>query len=166
MSRSDKKEKGLWARGVVLSFDLVTQDLKDNYSNSSPQGAYDVIKRYLLKNGFEHLKDTDYKHDSINKLDTVDLLYKFSKENKWFPYCIKKVNISPNITTLDISDGIKAFQDEVWKKDRDKDNVVAGEKKPNNNGLSLSDYKSAINKMKQNKSEEKKSGSHKKDRDR
>jgi len=65
--QSNKQEKGLWARGVVLSFDFVTQDLRDNFSNSSPQGAYDVIKAYLVKNGFEHLKDTDYKHDSINK---------------------------------------------------------------------------------------------------
>lgn len=118
MPQSNKQEKGLWARGVVLSFDFVTQDLRDNFSNSSPQGAYDVIKAYLIKNGFEHLKDTDYKHDSINKLDTVDLLYQFAQNNKWFPYCIKKVNISPNIATLDISEEIKAFQDEDWKKGR------------------------------------------------
>jgi len=33
--QSNKQEKGLWARGVVLSFDFVTQDLRDNFSNSS-----------------------------------------------------------------------------------------------------------------------------------
>ena len=35
MPQSNKQEKGLWARGVVLSFDFVTQDLRDDFSNSS-----------------------------------------------------------------------------------------------------------------------------------
>ena len=112
--RSDQvRETDPWARGVVLSFDFVTKDLKDYYSKNSPQGAYEVLKRFLLKNGFEHLRDSDYKNKFMDKVDTVDLLYSFSRDHKWFPHCINKVNISPNITALDISNDIKALGDEA-----------------------------------------------------
>lgn len=111
---SSNNEKGLWANGVVLSFDLVVEELKQYFSEKAPQGAYEVIKKYLLKHGFEHLRDTDYKNEHITKYETVDILYRFSRENKWFPYCVRKLNISPNIITLDISEDIQALRDERW----------------------------------------------------
>lgn len=52
--------KNLWAKGIVLSFDFEIDKLKKYYSKTSPQGAYEIMKRFLLKNGFEHLKDSDY----------------------------------------------------------------------------------------------------------
>ena len=50
---------------MVLSFDLDAEKLKLYYSKTSTQGAYAVIKRYLLKNGFEHRKDSDYVNQDI-----------------------------------------------------------------------------------------------------
>lgn len=111
---SQSEKFNLWENGVVLSFDFVVDNLKTYYSETSPQGAYEVIKNYLLKNGFEHLKDSDYKNTHIDDLETADLLYHFSRENKWFPYCLKKMDISPNVIKLDVSRDIWAFRDEEW----------------------------------------------------
>lgn len=110
------KKFDLWENGVVLSFDFIVDDLKTYYSETSPQEAYEIIKNYLLKNGFEHLKDSDYKNAHIDDLETADLLYHFSRENKWFPYCLKKMDISPNVIKLDVSRDIWAFRDEEWAK--------------------------------------------------
>jgi len=143
---SQSKKFNLWENGVVLSFDFVVDDLKTYYSEKSPQGAYDVIKSYLLKNGFEHLKDSDYKNANIDDLETADLLYHFSRENKWFPYCLKKMDISPNVIKLDVSKDIWAFRDEEWAAQR-----LQG--KPKENGESdlgtLQGYQAEINKLRQ-----------------
>jgi virulence-associated protein VapD len=111
---SDDKKFDLWGNGVVLSFDFVVESLKTYYSKTSPQRAYDVIKSYLEKNGFEHLKDSDYRNENIDDVETADLLYHFSCENKWFPYCVRKMDISPNVEKLDVSRDIWAFRDEEW----------------------------------------------------
>lgn len=125
MLQFDQK-KGIWVNGAVLTFDFAIEDLKQYYSATAPQRAYEIVKKYLVKHGFSHLKDTDYKNQFITKYDTVDILYQFSLKNKWFPYCIKKLIISPNIITLDISKDIQALQDEKWaKKHLDRQNNSA-----------------------------------------
>lgn len=106
--------KDLWKDGVVLSFDFVVSNLRQYYSKSSPQNAYTVVKQYLLNNGFTHIKDSDYINPSINILQTRKLLYKFETKNKWFPFCVRKVIISPNIKSLDITQNIKKLQDKDW----------------------------------------------------
>ncbi|MDO4765950.1 MAG: hypothetical protein Q4A29_07810 [Eubacteriales bacterium] len=111
-----KKEKSIWARGIVLSFDFVVEWLEEYYSETSPQGAYTVIKNYLLKHGFEHKKDTDYVHKEMDKIAAVRVLVQFSKEQKWFPFCIRKLNISPNVVSLDIAEEFRKLQDEKWGK--------------------------------------------------
>lgn len=115
---SQSEEKSIWSNGVVLSFDFVVEDLRVYYSENAPQGAYEVIKAYLLKHGFEHLKDSDYKNETIDDLETADLLYHFSISHKWFPFCLKKLDISPNVIKLDVSADIQAFRDEEWGRKR------------------------------------------------
>lgn len=127
MSQSEKK--GIWANGVVLSFDFVVEDLRVYYSANAPQGAYEVIKAYLLKNGFVHLKDSDYKNEKIDDLETADLLYHFSISHKWFPFCLRKMDISPNVIKLDVSADIQAFRDEEWGREREEKSRRDGGKK-------------------------------------
>lgn len=55
---------------------------------------------------------------NIDKVATVDLLVDFADENKWFPLCINKMNISPNVETLDISIQIERLTDKEWKNKR------------------------------------------------
>lgn len=116
---SQSEDKGIWANGVVLTFDFVVDNLKVYYSSTAPQGAYKAIKSYLIKNGFEHLKDSDYKNEKIDDLETADLLYHFSVKNKWFPFCLEKLDISPNVIKLDVSADIRAFCDEEWGKEQE-----------------------------------------------
>ena len=125
---NNKRNESLWRNGVVLSFDLSIAKLKDYFSNSSPQGAYDIIKRFLLNNGFEHKKDSDYVNTNIDKIDTVDFLVDFSEDHKWFPLCVNKMNISPNIETLDITTQLEGLIDEEWKVQKDKENEIKRKK--------------------------------------
>lgn len=125
MPSDTSRGKSLWANGVVLSFDLDTESLKKYFSKTSPQGAYDVIKRFLKGSGFEHRRDSDYVNSKLDKIDTSKLLYLFAKDNKWFPLCVNKMIISPNIITLDIVDDIKGMIDEDWKAQKDKSNSSA-----------------------------------------
>ena len=129
---NNKQSESLWGNGVVLSFDLSIAKLKDYFSNSSPQGAYDIIKRFLLNNGFEHKKDSDYINPTIDKIDTVDLLVDFSEEHKWFPLCVNKMNISPNIETLDITTQLEGLIDEEWKNQKDKEIELKRKKQRSN----------------------------------
>lgn len=116
------KQNSIWDNGVVLSFDLVVSDLRQYYSKSSPQNAYTVIKQYLINNGFTHIKDSDYVNPNINILQARKLMYKLENKNKWFPFCVKKVIISPNIKSLDITTDIKKIQDKNWLAQRQAQN--------------------------------------------
>lgn len=118
-----------WDNGAVLSFDLYTNNLKKYYSSNSFQNAYRDIKNFLLKNGFEHLKDSDYLNKNIDDVQTAKIMRNFGIKNKWFPACINKLNISPNVEKLDISDNIKNLVDLDWLKEKDLENLTSYEKK-------------------------------------
>ncbi len=109
-SQALQSKNDLWKNGVVLSFDFDTEKLREHYSQSSPQGAYDVIKRFLIRNGFEHRKDSDYINYNINKEKSVNLIYQFTKNHDWFAECQNKINISVNVPSLNISDHIKEWE--------------------------------------------------------
>lgn len=144
-SNSEKKGQNQWTNGVVLSFDFDTAKLKRYFSATSPQGAYSVIKNFLKKNGFEHRKDSDYVNGNIDKVTTVDILVEFADKNKWFPICVNKMNISPNVATLDITEELEQLVDTEWKAEKDKERSVASKQH------SLSDYKKMIEEAKREK---------------
>lgn len=125
MPFEEKIRESLWKNGVVLSFDLDTERLKKYFSKTAPQGAYDVIKRFLKNNGFEHRKDSDYVNSRLNKVDASKLMYSFARKNKWFPLCAKKMIISPNVITLDIIQGIRELTDTEWQAEKDAENASA-----------------------------------------
>lgn len=99
--------------GVVLSFDLDINKLKIHYSKNY-NNAYYKIKQYLLKNGFEHNKDSDYINKNIKRIDAIDIIRDFSKSNDWFLLSAKKINLSPYVEVINI---LNELLDEVDKKD-------------------------------------------------
>ncbi len=112
--------RGRFQTGVVVSFDFIYDDLKRYYSQTSPQGAYAVIERAFVSEGFQKLGDSDYKHDTMNEAMALKIIADFAKKEKWFPVCIKKVIVSPNVPNLDISNDIRAFYtDDEWKREKD-----------------------------------------------
>lgn len=94
--------------------------LRRYYSDKSPKNAYGEIKKMLKREGFEHKKDSDYVNEEIDKVKTVIIIEEFSQENKWFPLCVNKINISPNVESLDISVMISRLIDEKWQEKIDK----------------------------------------------
>ncbi len=156
---SDEKIKSgdnsFFKRGIVVSFDLVTADLKKYYSETSPQGAYEVIARAFKKQGFEKLKDSDYRHDTMNKKEAAKFIADFSEKEKWFPASVGKLIISPNVPRLDISDTVKqVFADRDWINEKDKEYAAkqalkeSGAKEGEAKQSSLADWKSEIDKEK------------------
>lgn len=146
MSQSD--DKAQWKNGVVLSFDFRVDDLKTYYSEKYLQAAYRVIKDFLVKNGFEHLKDSDYKSLSYDDVGATKLLYEFAKENKWFPFCLEKMDISPNVVSLDISHDLWEVRDDKWAEERLGKNGKTADKKAPEKESTMADWKKEIEKEK------------------
>ena len=78
-----------------INFDLDTNKLKEIYPNKNYTQAYDDIKRFLIKNGFEHTQGSGY----ISKKELVDaqitrILKKMSKKFDWFVDCCKVLHSS------------------------------------------------------------------------
>lgn len=94
-------------KGSLLTFDFVIADLEIYYSATSPKNAYYELKRYLISKGFEHLKDSDYRHPEFSVEQSIQSAYDFAMENKWFAPCLSKLNVSPNIPVIDISTHLK-----------------------------------------------------------
>ncbi len=107
--------------GSVVSFDLDTEKLKIYYSKKSPQGAYEVIKKYLIKNGFEHQKDSDYLHIGMDITDTAEVISEFAANNKWFPLCVNKVNVVPNVKTRDLLPRISEYLDVDYQRQKEEE---------------------------------------------
>lgn len=116
--------KTLWKNGVILSFDLDTNKLKEYYTGNTFNKAYRDIQRHLISEGFSHLKDSDYVNENIQDFNAHKIIMEFSEENKWFPFCINKLNISPNIEKIDISDEIRKLQDKEWEEEIISTNIV------------------------------------------
>lgn len=102
-------------KGSLLTFDFLIADLEIYYSATSPQNAYYDLKRYLISKGFEHLKDSDYRHPEFSVEQSIQSAYDFAMENKWFALCLSKLNVSPNIPIVDVSLDLKnVYNDVDW----------------------------------------------------
>lgn len=111
-----------FGKGVVVSFDLVTANLKKYYSEKSPQGAYEVIAKEFENHGFEKLKDSDYRNNAMSEFDALEMIKNFAQKEKWFPASVDKIIVSPNVPRLDISDTVKeVFADKDWINAKDKE---------------------------------------------
>lgn len=97
--------------------------LKEFYPLNDWRKAFKDIRKYLEERDFIPLKDSDYKNEKINKVGSTILLYEFGIENEWFGKCINKINISPNIEILDISDDVKSYLEEYHKEKEQKKDI-------------------------------------------
>lgn len=68
----------------ALYFDLCVMNLKKNFSDTSPTGAYRRIKDFLLDKGFSHEQYSGY-HSSFKTtdLEIFDLIWSMRKEFPW-----------------------------------------------------------------------------------
>ena len=118
-------------KGVILTFDFVIKNLEKYYSYKSPKNAYREIGKFLIENGFEKTRDSDYVSDKYNRLNAIGILDEFSKNNKWFSLCIRKVSVAPIDSSWELSDLFQKDIDMDFKleKDRQYEELVDKESK-------------------------------------
>ena len=122
-------------KGVILTFDFVIKNLEKYYSYKSPKNAYREIGKFLIENGFEKTRDSDYVSDKYNRLNAIGILDEFSKNNKWFSLCISKVSVAPIDSSWELSDLFQKDIDMDFKleKDRQYEELVNKESKNQSN---------------------------------
>lgn len=119
-------------KGVSITFDFEIKSLQKYYSFTSPKNAYKVIGDYLIKEGFEKTKDSDYISYSNNLKKVISIIKKFAKNNKWFSPSLTKLAITPINQIWDLSEDYKIlYNDEGFIKQKDQEylkNIKATEK--------------------------------------
>ncbi|TRW28188.1 hypothetical protein FL857_01605 [Criibacterium bergeronii] len=94
-------------KGVSVTFDFKVDDLKKYYSYTSPNNAYRIVGDYLLNNGFEKTKDSDFVSYVNNLKRTIQLIDEFSEEHLWFTPSLTKLAITPINEIWDLSENYK-----------------------------------------------------------
>lgn len=91
-----------------LNFDLDTKKLKELYPNKSYTQAYNDIKRFLTKNGFEHRQGSGYiSKDDMSILKITRVLKTLNKKHSWLKECSKTLDyydVGETFNALDILD--------------------------------------------------------------
>ena len=138
-------------KGVILTFDFVIKNLEKYYSYKTPKNAYREIGKFLIENGFEKTRDSDYVSDKYNRLNAIGILDEFSKNNKWFSLCISKVSVAPIDSSWELSDLFQKDIDMDFKleKDRQYEELVNKESK----NQSKTQQKSSLLKRVKNKND-------------
>ena len=78
-----------------LSFDLNIDNLKMYYPNKNINQAWDDIKRFMTKNGFEHNQYSAYiSKDRITQYKIRSIMKSMYQKLPWFPLCANKVMLS------------------------------------------------------------------------
>jgi len=73
-----------------LNFDLNTNKLKEHYPNNNYTEAYNDIKKFLLKNGFEHRQGSGYiSENDMSSQEVADIIKALSNKYSWLKHCFK-----------------------------------------------------------------------------
>jgi len=73
-----------------LNFDLDTKKLKEHYLNNSYTEAYNDIKKFLIKNGFEHRQGSGYiSENDMSSQEVADIIKALSNKYSWLKHCFK-----------------------------------------------------------------------------
>ena len=123
-------------KGSYISIDFEVKLLEQYYSFSAPGNAYRVLKTYLTVNGFEHIKDTNYKSTTHNFYEAVRLIDSFAAKYKWFALSVKKVDISLISDSFSIINGIKLLHtDERYKAQKEAEYIKHIQKEVSENSF-------------------------------
>jgi len=100
-----------------LNFDLDTKKLKEYYPNNNYTEAYNDIKKFLLKNGFEHRQGSGYiSKENMSKTEIVITIEELNTNHPWLYPCCKTLDyydVGKEHSGLEILESInknKAFE--------------------------------------------------------
>lgn len=73
-----------------VAFDLDTKALEIYYPSESWNNAYEVIKRYMLKNGFSWLQGSVYvSKKPMTSIEVTNILDELVVKNPWLNLCMR-----------------------------------------------------------------------------
>lgn len=78
----------------AINFDIDTKEY-EKVTGKPASTAYEKIKKYMLKNGFEHRQGSGY--ISINSLtdsQIVSLVLKMTNELDWLDRCVEQIDVT------------------------------------------------------------------------
>lgn len=90
-----------------LNFDLSTKMLKEKYPHGDWHNAYKYVRKFLEKNGFEHIQGSGY--HSISPMDfgdVMDVMYLLKKELSWIEDCARVITLTDVPIEYDITDAL------------------------------------------------------------
>jgi len=105
-----------------LNFDLDTKKLKEYYSNNYPN-AYNDIKKFLLKNGFEHTQGSGYiSKKEMSNAKLVIVIEELGDSLSWLKDCCKTLHYSD---VKPVYDGLEIIkEDKTLKVDKFKEKDI------------------------------------------
>jgi len=75
-----------------IHFDLDINKLKEHYPNKNYTNAYEDIKKFLLKSGFEHIQGSDYiSKEKLDPPEIENIIEKLTIECPWIQSSCKKL---------------------------------------------------------------------------
>lgn len=79
----------------ALYFDLGVNALKENYSETNPQGAYKRIKEFLREHDFLHEQYSGY-HSKYRTtdMDVVELIDQMNSALPWLAPCVNRFEVT------------------------------------------------------------------------
>jgi len=112
-----------------INFDLNIKKLKEHYPNNNYTEAYNDIKKFLLKNGFEHRQGSGYiSKEAMTKIKIAKIIKKLNNNCYWLYPCCKTLDyydVGKEHSGLEILENIN--KDKALKVDKIKDKEIQKE---------------------------------------
>ena len=79
----------------AINFDLSTDALKKHYPSKHYEGAYGVMGRFLVKNGFEHRQYSGYVSvQDVTNFEINKLISEMNENFPWMKKCVKFFDVT------------------------------------------------------------------------
>ena len=84
-----------------ITFDLILDELKEEFGETNFKKGYDEISNFLCKiNNFEHRQCSVYcSNEEITSADVVDLIMKLKEKCPWLNHCLRRMDVA-NVENL------------------------------------------------------------------
>jgi len=107
----------------LITFDMNTSCLKDNYHGNNYNNAYADIKNVLAKHGFDNFQGSVYMgHDEVSEAHGTVAIQELTARFDWFYSCVSNIRflrIESDLKAQFIADGVhQAKQDFLGRVER------------------------------------------------
>jgi len=107
-----------------LNFDLDTKKLKEHYPNKNYTEAYNDIKKFLIKNGFEYKQGSGYiSKETMTRIAVTSVVKELNKNHPWLETCCKTFYYSDIGQEYDALSYIKEDKNKTLEIDKIQNNM-------------------------------------------